>query len=278
MNQYPGYSPLPLRDLQLLQLETMKSIHCVCVKHGIRYYLIAGSLLGAVRHGGFIPWDDDIDIAMMRSDYEHFKKVFTTEFSTDKYFLQDYTTDPYHLPALMRLCIKGTILDNPSESHHKNCKNTYIDIFPLDNIPDSEEMRKKHSKNLKRIDRLMELKRYHIYPQNSILDIFLKRLISAILCILPIRQLRKVRIKEMTKYDNEHTCSVCSTVSQYSYAKQSFKREIFGTPRLYKFEDTEFYGPEKEEEYLHHLYGANYMQIPPENKRRTPANVFIKSR
>ena len=114
---------MEIRELQLLQLDVMKEIHEVCIKHKIEYYLIAGSVLGAVRHGGFIPWDDDIDIAMMRSQYDEFRSVFYEEFDQTKYFLQDYDTDNEHRPALMRLCIKGTIQDLPYEYHLKNCKN-----------------------------------------------------------------------------------------------------------------------------------------------------------
>ena len=121
---------LSLREVQLMQLELMRQIDRICKKHNIVYYVIAGSCLGAVRHRGFIPWDDDIDIAMMRSEYERFAKIFDEEFDTEKYFLQNYDSDKKFIPALSRICIKGTFVDLKCEKHHKTCKNTYVDLFP----------------------------------------------------------------------------------------------------------------------------------------------------
>ena len=80
---------LTLKESQALQLNLMKEIHKVCEENKITYYLIAGSCLGAVRHGGFIPWDDDIDIGMFRKDYEKFCLIFDEKMNTDKYFLRE---------------------------------------------------------------------------------------------------------------------------------------------------------------------------------------------
>lgn len=275
MEKYPGYRKMSLRELQLLQLNAMKEIHTVCVKNNITYYIIAGTLLGAVRHGGFIPWDDDIDIAMMRNDFEKFKSIFSKEFDIEKYFLQHYGTDVDFRPALMRVCIKGTILDLPSEYHLKNCKNSYLDIFPLDNVPDDMNYRRKQVKDMRNIAKIIKLKLYRFYEENSVFKKKAKQLISFFLSIYPLKFLQKNIVNIMTRYDNEKTKCVASMASQYSYFKQTMDRRIYGNPILVKFEDTFLFAPENKEKYLIQLYGEDYMKIPPLNKQRTPQDVYI---
>lgn len=266
---------LSLRELQLLQLDAMKSIHAVCVQEGINYYMIGGTLLGAIRHRGFIPWDDDIDIAMFRCDYERFKRIFKEHFSSDNYFLQSYDTDQDFRPAMLRVCIKGTYQDLRSEAHLKNCKNTYIDIFPLDNVPDEKTLQEKHAMELQKTDRLIELKLYHQYPNNSYLYILLKKIVSILLRIIPLSYLQERRVRIMTRYADTETRNVSSTVSKYGYMKQVMDKRIYGVPTLYKFEDTEFYGVENYDAYLSHLFGQHYMQIPSEEKREKPHDVYL---
>lgn len=271
-----GYRKLELRELQMLQLDVMKEIHKQCVANGIEYYLIAGSLLGAIRHGGFIPWDDDIDIAMMRPHYEKFKALFSKLFDTDKYFLQSYDTDAAFQPALMRVCIKGTYVDVKSQEHLKHCKNTYIDIFPLDNVPDDVSLRVKHAKNLKRIDDVMFAKLYRVYPTNGCAMRLMKKIVSKMLCVVPLKSLQSKRENEMRRYQDVDTECVCSTVSKYGYNRQIMPREIYGTPTTVQFEDTQFMCPKQYLRYLSSLYGDNYMQLPPEEKRIKPQPVYIK--
>ena len=264
---------LSLREVQLMQLELMKEVDSVCRKHNITYYLIAGSCLGAVRHGGFIPWDDDIDIAMMRSDYNRFASIFNKEFDLHKYFLQNYDSDRQFSPALSRICIKGTFVDLKSERHLKTCKNTYIDVFPLDNVPDDEKSRKLHKDRLRILDRLIGLKQYHLY-RNTIWERITKSFVSLLLCVLPLRYLQLRRVKEMTRYSSVDTKCVCSTVSKYGYDRQVMDRKIYGVPARIVFEVIEVNVPEYTSEYLQLLYGNNYMQIPPKNKRVQPQTVY----
>lgn len=271
-----GYRKMELRELQLLQLEAMKELHEKCIANGIEYYLIGGSLLGAVRHTGFIPWDDDMDIAMMRPQFERFKAMFPKMFDTEKFFLQSYETDEDFQPALMRFCIKNTYVDIESQEHHKSCKNTYIDIFPLDNVPDDATARTKQAKRLRRIDRLMNLKLYRIYPENGAIARVMKKVVSTLLGIVPLKSLQSMRQTEMMRYQQEPTHYVCSTVSRYGYFRQVMPREIYGAPVTLPFEDAQFLCPEQYLNYLRHLYGENYMQLPPENKRVKPQTVYCK--
>ena len=269
------YTLLPLRDVQLLQLDVMKQIHRVCIKRNIKYYLIAGSVLGAVRHGGFIPWDDDIDIAMMRDDYERFKTIFYEEFEDNRFFLQHYDSDVDFKPALMRFCIKGTIRVSECEKQWHNCKNMYIDIFPLDNAPDNDLLRKKQAKKIKKLRGILSKKLYGLYPSNSGLVVSLKKVVSFAYRLYPLHLVQNKLNQVMQQYNHQQTVSVCSMASKYKYVKQCIDRSIYGDPTLLRFEDTEFFGPEQPKEYLEHLYGKDYMQLPPPEKRDQPEDVFI---
>lgn len=134
-------SPDEKRELQLCELEIFDLFSDICNRHGLRYFIIAGTLLGAVRHGGFIPWDDDMDVAMPRRDFNKFSKICKKELPAG-YFLQSSKTEkryPFFFAKLRRdgVEVKESILNN--FDIHKGC---YIDIFPLDKCPSSERGRK----------------------------------------------------------------------------------------------------------------------------------------
>lgn len=130
-----------LRRLQLVELELLIELDRVCRKHGIRYLMDGGTMIGAVRHKGFIPWDDDIDVAMLREDYEKFKKV-AWDLDSNLCFFQDHTTDPYYRWGYGKLRKKGTSFVRKGQEHIKCQDGVFIDIFPYDDIPDSRFMQK----------------------------------------------------------------------------------------------------------------------------------------
>ncbi len=272
----PEYREMSLKEIQEMELTVMKTVHEVCVKHGIRYYMIGGTLLGAVRHGGFIPWDDDIDIAMLREDFDRFKEIYDKEIDEKKYFLQHFDSDPYFDQAMMRICVKGTLLDIPSIHHLKFCKCAYLDIFPLDAAPQSKELQLQHMKELKRIDRIIQLKNYHIYKKDNTFRVLFKQMVSIALGILPMRKFQQKRLQIMQKYNESNTGYVVQSVSHYPYYRQIRPADYFGDPKPIKFEDTEFYAPSNIEGCLQMLFGDKYMQIPPESKRELPTPVYIK--
>lgn len=268
---------LSLREVQLMQLELMKEIDIFCTTHNINYYLIGGSCLGAIRHNGFIPWDDDIDIAMMRSDYDRFIELIKEYLSPEKYFVQNYDSDKEMLPALTRLCIKNTYVDIKSERHLKNCKNTYIDVFPLDKVPEEESIRERHCRHLRLIDRIIELKQYHLY-RNTIIEYIAKKTVSLLLSVIPLNFLQKQRVAVMSQYKNSNSDLVSSTTSRYGYRKQVINKKIYGKPQRHLFEDVYLCIPEDYNGYLTHLFGANYMNIPPVESRVKPQDIYVISK
>lgn len=262
-----------LRKIGLLQLEILNEVHRVCEEHHIAYYMIGGTLLGAVRHKGFIPWDLDIDIAMPREDYERFKQV-AQEQMDERYTYIDHENCRNHIRP------HALVIRNDTRIHFKydsvNPKlhdlGIYVDIFPLDNAPDDERLRKKQAKKLKNIRKLKEYRTPYSYSY-KLWRRCAHYLVSLLLCWIPIKRINCLQQKQMQKYRHQTTKCLCSMASQYAYAKQCMPREIYGTPTLLEFEGRKYYAPQQYRQYLTRLYG-DYMQLPPPEKRQANLEIF----
>ncbi len=126
-----------LRKLQLVELELLQEVDRICKKCDIHYAIIAGTLLGAVRHGGFIPWDDDADVALLRPEYEKFRKACMTELDTEKFYFQDHRYTPGYRWGYGKLRKMGTVLLKEHQDHMPYEQGVYIDVFPLDDVPEN---------------------------------------------------------------------------------------------------------------------------------------------
>lgn len=126
-----------LRRIQLLELDILKEIDRICRKYGLHYTLCGGSMLGAIRHKGIIPWDDDIDVTMLRSDYDKFFELCKMELDTNKYFAQTTDTDPEYRLIYGRILLKGTSFVRAGQEHMKAKNGFFVDIFPRDGVSDN---------------------------------------------------------------------------------------------------------------------------------------------
>ncbi len=133
-----------LKKLQRIELEMLLEVDRICRKHNIQYSLDGGTLLGAVRHKGFIPWDDDIDVIMLRKEYAKFRRVCKKELDTARFFLQDYKSDPYYRWGWAKIRRENTEHVRLGQEFLKQKTGIFIDIFVADNVPDRFLLRRLH--------------------------------------------------------------------------------------------------------------------------------------
>lgn len=144
MTQGYNMTPEELRAVQLVELELLCEVDRICRKCGINYRIVAGTLLGAVRHGGFIPWDDDADVAFLREEYEAFRSACETELDDSKFYFQDHRNTPGYRWGYGKLRRKGTQFVRLGQEHMPYEQGIFIDIFPYDHVPDNFLLRQVH--------------------------------------------------------------------------------------------------------------------------------------
>ena len=261
--------------LKSAQLEIMDEIHRICVKNNVKYYIVGGTLIGAVRHKGFIPWDVDIDIAMYRKDYLKFKQLCQVELDI-KFEYRDYlnTRNFNHPHALV--CMKGTKVYSKFDEFNIKSENLgiYIDIFPLDNAPDDSYKREKQASKLIRINRLKNYRIPYYYSPKAYRRI-IKSILRGLFLWISVERINKIQQVEMQRYDSESTECVCNMAGRYSYEKECHSKEVFGNGTLLEFDGRKYYAPDRYHEYLTKIYG-DYMTIPSAEKQKANLDVFSK--
>ena len=251
------------RRIQLAQLGILEELDRFCTEHKLVYYIVGGTLLGAVRHKGFIPWDVDIDVVMPRNDYEILNKLYTKH-PTSEYLLRNHSnTKEYTRPHAL-LCLKGTKLYNKYDRFNPQLPNygIYIDIFPLDNTPDDEVLRRRHEIKIGFWKTLQHNKISCSYTGNGIKQ-FAHRIIRIAHKPISLDWINDHFDKCTSEYNSIETLEFGAVGSgRFPYNKESMKKEIFGKPVKLLFEGRLFNAPERYEDWLERMYG-DYMKVPP---------------
>jgi len=255
-----------MNELQKVMLASLKEFIRVCEKHGLRYYLITGSALGAVRHSGFIPWDDDIDVAMPRPDA--MKLLALKDEFKAPYFLQHYTTDKQYVYPFMKLRNSATTYIENFMQYHKINHGIWIDIFIIDGMSKTKTLTNRR-KNAR-----LWLLYYIVYAANFYQKPrgkkFLVQILLTFVSILlwPFK-INNWLIKALDKSMQKIPFAEAELVGAYMLwggNKEAMPKDIYGPGIKMKFEDIEAVIPLKYDEYLKRRFG-NYMELPPENKR-----------
>lgn len=255
-------------------LETVQVFTKICDENNLKYFMTGGTLIGAIRHQGFIPWDDDMDIFMPREDYEKFLKI-------SKEVLPNY------IEAKHYSTIKETFVYMVIKLENKNYKiirklygknmnfNLFIDIFPLDGFPEKKieiflhKIKLKYRLQMVRLSRLQMIDNEEGYKKY-------KRKVEKIVCFLDrkihfskhlnIKKEQYMFEKVLKKYKYSKSNKVFFALGPYGMFKEIYPKSLFERTKMYKFENIELRGVVDYDRHLRQVYG-DYMQLPPEDQR-----------
>ena len=252
---------LKLDEMKKIQIEILDVIDRFCKEHEIHYWIDCGTLLGAIRHKGYIPWDDDIDIGMLREDYDKFRLFFNQENTRYKFECIENNKNFYFA--------FGKVMDTNTELYEPDRKTgvktgVYVDVFVYDNAPDDE---KKCEKMFKKRDLYVKLRYAQLYPQAFDHSSWKKRImrifLNLYLKILPKNYYTKKIIKNSKKYRKMETVRVgnFTGITKFMGSKRIFDEFV-----EVEFEGKHYPAPIGYDEWLRNTYG-DYMQLPPVEKR-----------
>ena len=269
-----------LQKLQRLLVEMTGDFAAVCQENGLSWLLCGGSVLGTVRHGGFIPWDDDMDLCMPREDFETFKTVFPGSLS-NKYELK-LPGDPgylYHFPKIYR---KNTLAQNIQSAEDAD-ESICLDIFILENASDSRLVRTAHGflcTGLLLIDSLMRMKRcknnlLKYGGSNPALCSAVKKraMFAACFSFLRLEQWLKLSDRVFALCRNQNSRLTVIPSGNGHYFGELYQRSSLLPPKKAEFGDAQFFIPKSPEHYLKIRYGDSYLQIPPPEDRERHAYI-----
>ncbi len=245
-------------ELQKIQLEILDVVVAFCEENNISYWLDSGTLLGAIRHKGYIPWDDDIDIGMLRPDYDRFLSTFNSAFENYKVYSIENNPDFYYAHA--KVLDLNTTLYEPDRNGNKLSIN--IDVFVYDNVPDAKTANWLYKK--RDIYRLCHmLHTLNFKPKASILVRSGCALIKYLIKPFP----KNFFIKKLSKNSKCYWCKETQYIGNFTaYSKIICDKKVFSDFTTAEFEGKQYRVPIGYDEWLRCFYG-DYMQLPPIEKR-----------
>lgn len=250
-----------LRRLQLTELEILKVIDDICRKYNISYSLYAGTLLGAVRHQGFIPWDDDLDICMSRADYNRFYEAWDKERPAG-YLLQNKENSPDFTCSFTKIRKENTTFQATFEANFQYHMGIFVDVFPIDRCPVGTVKEK-----LFRLDCVL----YQLYTREYVPptgSTAVKLISGLLLAMVPPQSrmaLRAKFLKRITRYSDDRNLPTIAIETMGTLGTR-YPADMLDHYVYLPFEDGEFMCFADWDEHLHRKFG-DYMQLPPEEER-----------
>lgn len=247
--------------LQNIILNIMQHIDEICLKYNIEYYIIGGTALGAVRHGGFIPWDDDLDIAMDRANYNKFLSVCKKELNNEVYYFQESEVDwPLYFSKVR---LRGTYFEEVEEDKSilKKNRGVYVDIFPLDNVSDNKII------SIWQYFCGKTLVSYSLKKRGYKRASLLKKLIMFLSFPLNIKIIRDFLKSQVEKYKDKETYNIGGFYLISRFKNTIIPKEIWGKPQRVQFEKISLLAPSDLNGYLVFYFG-DYMKLPPKANRK----------
>jgi len=252
-----------IRELQQIEMGMLLDISRVCIENNLRFYMAEGSLIGAVRHKGFIPWDDDVDLAMPREDYEKFLRI-AQEALGDGYEVQHSTTVKNYWSPFIKVRL---LTDNPKFrqmhiAHLTENNGPLVDIFPLDNVPRADSLGQRINSYKIRLYRGMITRKLGCLKRTDLPS----RVIKLLSNFYTIDGLHRRLDKLHVKYNSPDNAYVVNWASYYPSTRETFPREVFDHLVFVPFEEHEMPVPSGYDAVLTTIYG-DYMTPPPEDKQ-----------
>ncbi len=252
-----------LRDLQLLELELLQEVDRICRKRGIRYNVIAGTLLGAVRHGGFIPWDDDADVAMLRDEYERFRDACREDLDRERFYFQDHTVTPGYRWGYGKLRRKDTLFLREHQEHMPYEQGVFIDVFPLDAVPDSRAGRAVVNFDCFIIRKFLWSRVGKVADKSA-----LRRAVFSAMDRVPEKAILRALDRRIRRAGRRKTDWVRILTFPTPNREYGYRREWYEGEEPVVFEGVVFPGTADPDAYLTFKFG-DYHQLPSPEKRKT---------
>ena len=262
-----------VRKLQLVELEILEEVDRICKKNNIDYFLNGGTLLGAVRHKGFIPWDDDIDVTMTRKNYNKFIEACLKDLNS-KYIIDNYKTNKKCCFSFTKIKKKGTLyVESRDYNTYDENSGIWVDVFPLDGQP------KPMSIIMRIQNRLCMFLRTAITIKNNSNHYnkskIRKKIYRILLTPIPVKFMSYLLEKIISIYDEDKVQYLSSFSTVYSLSKETFEKSKLFPYKDIEFEGRKFMGIAGYDYYLEKMYG-DYMKLPPKDKRVNHHPYLIK--
>lgn len=247
------------------QIDLLMELRRICKKRNIKYFLIGGTLIGAIRHQGFIPWDDDIDVGMLWEDYARFYQACQEDLDP-AYVLHDWHADPASPHPYFKLKIRGTHYPEEVSANSDMDDGIFIDIFPYDNAPDSKALRWIQAKQIFFMRKILLLRCDFDLGRGNVLKKLFYGTLKGLSYIRSVRSWKRAFEKVQHRHNQGTTQIATNMCGAYSYTRESKPRIMLEKLTEHVFEKEMFSVPEDYDGFLRSCYG-DYMQLPPEDQR-----------
>lgn len=276
-----------MNQIQEAEFNMLKYFHEFCQENNLKYFLYSGTLLGSVRHKGFIPWDDDADVAMRRKEFNKFESLFIkSDYKKDGYYYQSGRLDDRLATSFSKIRDPRINIRERTSRTQKGNQGPWLDIFPLDNIPDDEDLRREQFKKVSFYNRIIKLSLLVNVKEN---DKGIKRIAKKTLQAFNERfnkyyfflpYVFKMRNKYINMYNHIETSHSADLSFMHFKDYQDYSTHIFDNSKieelkLREFEGFKFYIPKNYDYVLSNMYG-DYMTIPPKDEQETHQLEYIE--